>query len=146
MGSSGFGNLPGQNFITMDYGKKYLKHRSLCLECGNVIRYGRSDKKYCCDECKTRHHNNMAKESRHFRMKLRNALEKNYSILDELIRSGADSADLPELLAAGFVPGLVTSYAKSGRRHVFSCYDIKYIMTPTRISSIEKIQKLSLSL
>ncbi len=126
----------------MDYGDKQEKRRALCLECGNVIRYGRTDKKYCCDECKARHHNQLAKTGRAFRTKVLRAMDKNYVILDELVRSGADSADLAELMAVGFVPGITTSYRKSGKHDVYTCYDIKYIMTQTRLYSIEKIQKL----
>ncbi len=126
----------------MDYEIKQKKLRSLCLECGNVIRYGRTDKRYCSDECKNRHHNHLAKAGRSYKAKVLKALEKNYAILDDLLKSGADSADLAGLMAVGFVPGVVTSYLKNGKHDVYTCYDIKYIMTPTRIYSMEKIRKL----
>ncbi len=126
----------------MDYGQKQKKQRSLCLECGNVIRYGRTDKRYCCDECKIKHNNDTSRAGRVYRTKVLRMMDRNYEILDELVRSGTDSADLSELLAAGFVPGIVTSYRKQGKHDVYTCYDIRYIMTHTRIYSIEKIQKL----
>ncbi len=129
-------------FQDMDYDKKYLRHRSLCLECGNVIRYGRTDKKFCCEDCKTRHHNHMAKTSRSYKHKILTVINKNYEILDELLRAGADSADLMELMALGFVPGVVTSYRKDGKHDTYTCFDIKYIMTRTRVYSIMKIQNL----
>ncbi len=132
--------------LHMDYDKKIMKHRSLCLECGNIIRYGRTDKKFCCDDCKAKHHNDQAKAGRSFRNKVLKAMEKNYGILDELVRNGYDSADLIELMARGFAPGMVTSYSRSGRHDVFTCYDIRYIMTRTRIYSIMKIQNLSVPL
>ncbi len=130
----------------MDYGGKYVKHRSLCLECGNVIRYGRTDKKFCCEDCKTKHHNYQAKAGRVFRTKILKVLDKNYGILDDLLRSGEDSADLAALKAVGFMPGVVTSFAKAGKHNVFTCYDIKYIMTETRVYSLVKIQNLSVHL
>ncbi len=123
----------------MDYDKKYVRSRSLCLECGNVIRYGRTDKKFCCDDCKTKHHNDQAKAGRAYKHKILTTLNKNYEILDELIRSGADSADLIELMVSGFVPGVVTSYRKEGKHDMYTCFDIKYIMTRTRIYSVMKI-------
>ncbi len=126
----------------MDYGIKQAKHRSVCLECGNIIRYGRTDKRFCCDECRTKHHNDLARAGRSLRTKILKAMDKNYEILDELVRSGAASADLAGLMSVGFVPGVVTSHCKTGRHDVYSCYDIKYIMTSTRLYSIEKIQKL----
>ncbi len=130
----------------MDYDKKYVRQRSLCLECGNVIRYGRTDKKFCCDDCKTKHHNDMARAGRSYRNRILATINKNYEILDDLIRTGTDSAGLTELMAMGFVPGVVTSYRKEGKHDTYTCFDIKYIMTRTRVFSIMKIQNLSLTL
>ncbi len=130
----------------MDYDKKYVRKRPLCLECGNRILYGRTDKKFCCEECRTKHHNDQARVGRIFKAKVLKAMERNYVILDEILRKGEDSANLMELAAVGFVPGIVTSYQKSGKHDVYTCYDIKYIMTRTRVYSIMKIQNLSLSL
>ncbi len=126
----------------MEYEKKQAKHRALCLECGNVIRYGRTDKKFCCDECKTKHHNLLAKDGRLYRRKVLGIINRNYEILEGLVKAGADSVDLAELTASGFVPGVTTSYSKSGKHDLYTCFDIKYIMTRTRIYSIERIQKL----
>ncbi len=129
----------------MDYYKKQ-KHRSLCLECGNVIRYGRTDKKYCCEDCRTKHHNDMAKAGRSYRHKILAIINRNYEILDEILRSGSESADLIELMALGFVPGIMTSCCKEGKHDVCTCFDIKYIMTRTRVYSLMKIQNLSVHL
>ncbi len=130
----------------MDYDKKYVRHRSLCLECGNVIRYGRTDKKYCCEDCRTKHHNDMAKAAKSYRQKVIAIINRNYGILDGLVKSGTESADLIELISMGFVPGMSTSYRKEGKHDVYTCFDIRYIMTRTRLFSIMKIQNLSLSL
>ncbi len=132
--------------LSMEYGGKYVKHRSLCLECGNVIRYGRTDKKFCCEDCKTKHHNEHAKAGRAFRAKVLKTLDKNYGILDDLLRRGEESADLATIMAEGFVPGVVTSFSKIRKRYVLTCYDIKYIMTETRVYSLVKIQNLSVHL
>ena len=131
---------------SMDSDKKYIRHMPLCLECGEQIRYGRTDKKFCSDRCKNKHHNDMAKAGRIARHKVIKLIDRNYEILDELIRSGTDAAGLTDLVAAGFVPGMVTSYRRSGRHDVYTCYDIKYIMTSTRLFSIMKIQNLSVTL
>ncbi len=130
----------------MDYDKKYVRHRSLCLECGNVIRYGRTDKKYCCEDCKTKHHNDMARTGRAYKHKVISIINRNYGILDGLLKSGTESADLIELMSMGFVPGMATSYRKEGKHDVYTCFDIRYIMTRTRLYSIMKIRNLSLSL
>ncbi len=123
----------------MDYEKKYARRMPLCLECGNVIRYGRTDKKFCCDKCKNKHNNLLAKASRSFRTKVLKTLDQNYGILENLLRSGTDSADLTELLSLGFAPAMVTSYTKARKSGIFTCYDIKYRLTETRICSITRL-------
>jgi hypothetical protein len=73
-------------------------------------------------------------------------LDKNYEILDALVRSDMESAWLSDLMAMGFNPGYSTFYRKTGRRDYFHCFDISYVMTPNRLYSISKIQNLSLTL
>lgn len=130
----------------MDYGKKMVRHIPTCLECGDKIRYGRTDKKFCCDDCRNRHYNNIAKGSRTFRRKVLAMLSRNYAVLNELLRSGATSVDVMDAVTMGFVPGVMTACRKSGRHEEFSCFDIRYIMTNTRIYSISKIQNVYLPL
>ena len=129
----------------MEY-KKNIRKMPVCLECGSQIRYGRTDKRFCCEDCKSKHHNAQAKAARSFRTKVIAIIGRNYDILDALLREGTESVDLMDLLAMGFVPGMVTSYRKSGKHDVFACYDIKYIMTGSRVYSIMKINNLSVNL
>ena len=118
----------------------------VCLECGSQIRYGRTDKKFCCEECKIRHHNSRARAARYFKSKVIAIINRHYEILDALLKDGVDSADLMDLMTMGFVPGMITSYRRSGKHDVFTCYDIKYIMTSTRVYSLMKIHNLSVNL
>ena len=123
----------------MNY-KKYQRHMPVCLECGDQIRYGRTDKKFCCDDCRMRHYNEQSKLSRHFRRRILAALSKNYEILEGLIRSDKESVDLMTLATMGFTPSIVTSFRRTGKHDEYGCFDIRYIMTRTRIYSISKIQ------
>ena len=84
----------------MDY-KKWQRNIPVCLECGDKIRYGRTDKKFCCDECRNRHYNSKLKEGRAYRRKVLAILQKNYDLLDELLKSGVDSADFADLVTLG---------------------------------------------
>jgi hypothetical protein len=86
------------------------------------------------------------KASRSFRNKAIAIINRNYEVLDALLKGGVDSADLVDLMAMGFVPGAVTSYKRSGKHDVFTCYDIKYIMTSTKVCSVMKINNLSVNL
>lgn len=129
----------------MEY-KRVTRRTPVCLECGDKIRYGRTDKKFCCVECKDRHHNRQARVSRTFKRKILCQLDRNYGILDSLLYEGTDAMEITDLLALGFVPDMVTSIRRLRNHWVCGCFDIKYIMTPTRLYSISKIQNLSLSL
>ena len=130
----------------MDYAKKPQRHMARCLECGDTIVYGRTDKKFCCDDCRNRHHNHQARTGRAFRRRVMSVLEKNYEVLEACLRAGADSVSLSEAAAMGFVTSYATAFRKSRNRIVYECFDICYVMTPTRIYSISKIQNLSLTL
>lgn len=136
----------GNKKIVMDYDKKYVRHMPRCLECGDQIRYGRTDKKFCSEKCKAKHHNDLAKAGRSFKHKIIGIINRNYEILEEILWAGTESVDLLDLMAQGFVPDVVTSYRRKGKHDVYTCYDIKYIMTRTRLYSIMKIQNLSVNL
>ena len=126
----------------MDYSKRTSRCAPRCLECGDKINYGRTDKKFCCRECKEKHFNRLAKGSRSVRRRIVSQLDRNYEILESLIRSGVDSVDVTDAVSMGFQPGIVTSFRKVRSRTELSCFDIKYIMTPSRISGISKIQNV----
>ena len=129
---------------SMDY--KIVRNIPVCLECGDKIRYGRTDKKFCCEDCRNRHHNRMASEGRAFKRKVLAVLDQNYSILESVTLSGESSIDVMDALALGFAANVMTSCRVSRRHTECCCFDIKYVMTPTRITSISKIQNVSLNL
>ena len=130
----------------MGYSKKIVRHIPKCLNCGEQIKYGRTDKKYCCDECKNRHHNEQSKSGKAFRRKILSQLMTNYQVLDSLFRAGVQSVDIIDAVTMGFVPGIVTSYRRIGKHDEYFCFDIKYIMTSMRIYSISKLENVSVPL
>lgn len=129
----------------MEY-KKHSRIMPSCLECGDKISYGRSDKKFCCDSCKARYYNNMAKLGRTYRRRVISCITKNYNILEELVKSGVKSIDIVDIISLGFIPGIMTAHSRVRGREEYSCFDIKYIMTPTRLYSISKIKNVSIHL
>ena len=130
----------------MTYDKKIIRRLPKCLHCGQQIRYGRTDKKFCCDECKNRHHNEQAKSGRAYRRKVLSQLMSNYQILDSLFRAGISSVELIIAVTMGFVPSVMTSYRRVGKHDEYCCFDIKYIMTNMRIYSISKLENVSVPL
>ncbi len=117
-----------------------------CLQCGTQIKYGRTDKKFCCDECRNRHYNEQTKSGRAFRRKILSQLVTNYDVLDTLFKAGISSVDMIDAVTMGFVPGIVTSYRRVGKHDEFGCFDIRYIMTKMRIYSISKLENVSVHL
>ena len=132
-------------FSEMAYGT-YVRRMPHCLECGDQIEYGRTDKKFCCEDCRMKYHYTASKTSKTYRRKILKTLSRNYLILESLVKSDTVSMDLADLVPMGFVPGVVTSYRRNGKHEVYYCFDIKYIMTATRIYSVGKIQNLSVIL
>ena len=130
----------------MDYRNANLEEVPRCLECGDEIVYGRSDKKFCSDECRNRHHNHHHRACRQYKRMVTTILDRNYDILDELVRSGIDAIWVADAIAVGYNPAYVTSYRKHGKRSMCHCYDICYVTTDNRMTSISKIQNLSLPL
>ena len=59
---------------------------------------------------------------------------------------GVDAIWISDAVALGFNPGYSTSFRKTGRKEHYNCFDISYVMTANRLSSISKIQNLSLTL
>lgn len=130
----------------MEYEKKQSRAVARCLECGDRISYGRKDKKFCSEDCKNRHHNHISQASRHMKRRVMAGLEKNYAILDEMVKSGVDNVRLIEVTAMGFNPNFVTSFRKLRSHTESCCFDICYIMTPSRLISISKIQNVCVTL
>ena len=117
-----------------------------CLECGDEIVYGRKDKKYCSEECRNRQHNHSHRACIQYKRMVNTILERNYDILDDLIKSGIEAIWVADAIALGYNPAYVTSYRKHGKRSMCHCYDICYVTTDNRMTSISKIQNLSLPL
>lgn len=138
--------LSVKNCVDMDYPKRTTRNTPRCLECGDKIGYGRTDKKFCCEECKNRHHNHKSRTERFIRRKTMSVLEKNYEILESFVKAGLDAVMLSDALILGFNPVYVTSFSKMKHHDVYGCFDITYTMTASRLCSISKIQNLSLNL
>lgn len=120
----------------MQYDKE--EKRGRCLECGDILPYGRSDMKFCSVRCKSRWHYHNFGRFRGARQKIIRTLDRNHGILESLLDAGVSSIDLPDLEQRGYDLGCVTSYHKVRRHGEYRCYDIKYYMTASRVFKLEK--------
>ena len=73
-------------------------------------------------------------------------LERNYELLEELVKSDITAIWVADAIAIGYNPAYVTSYRRHGKRSICHCFDISYVTTSNRMTSISKIQNLSLTL
>ena len=99
-----------------------------CMECGDSFR-GRSDKKFCCDQCRNTYNNRCTQESNGFIRGINHILRKNRKILEELIPGDVVKVNKRKLYERGFNFEFTTSTitAKDGRMYSF-CYEFGYVM------------------
>lgn len=112
--------------------------RRVCLECGKTIEFGRADKKFCCEECKSKYHNREWNPWK-TKKKVLSALDRNYSILDVLVRTGVSSITNSELGILGYNHGFITSSARVRGHSEEACFDIRYFRSETRIFNIHRV-------
>jgi len=107
-----------------------------CLECGEPLSYGRSDRKYCSETCKNRYHNREVRRWRSRYARVVGILQKNHEILSHLLRIGITSIPKTELAQLGYRLDFVTSCRKEGRRTVCHCFDIVFVETEGRLTKL----------
>ena len=110
-----------------------------CLECGNRLEYGRSDRKFCCDTCKNKYHNRGKTNHKAGKLKVMNAIDRNFRVLDNLLKLNISTIPLSDAACLGFNPAFVTSHAKNGRHMEYCCYDIAFSLSETKIFNIRRL-------
>lgn len=111
-----------------------------CLNCGSPIvpMTGRQDRKFCCQDCKNRWHNTHRQFVRSaYHNRICRILENNNNILRHLLTLGITSVDRETLRNMSFNFEYSTSYSKLGRRHHFTCFEIHYDLTPSKLINLE---------
>lgn len=113
-------------------------HRCLC--CGNDMSYGRPDRKFCSQTCKDQYHNSRRTNSKLARFRVDSILEKNYSILNNLLKMGISQVPRPDIIAMGFNPDFMT-HAGVGKTTIceYACYDIAYRISDARVFNIHRM-------
>jgi hypothetical protein len=113
--------------------------RHTCLQCGKKIEVGRTDKKFCCNACKNKYHNEKTHYSRSVRLRILGILNRNYEVLDKLLKMDKQSISLGDLSQLGYNKEFVTSWHKVGCHNEYRCFDIKYCCSGSRIFRIERV-------
>jgi hypothetical protein len=98
-----------------------------CLSCGSVV-YGRIDKKYCNDNCRSEHNNKVNKVSSEYYRKVNTILRKNRRILEQLNPRETSKTTKEKMLIEGFNFYYYTNIytTKQGKVYYF-VYELGYL-------------------
>lgn len=101
-------------------------NRKYCLHCGSILT-GRSDKRFCSDQCRATH-NNRNKAPHEQKMQEINAqLRRNRTILKSLCPIGKATVRKEVLDEMGFDFSCHTSFFGKPGKLYFFCYDYGYM-------------------
>lgn len=112
-----------------------------CQECGDLFE-GRSDKRFCTDQCRNTFNNRLKKDSNNLMRNINNTLRKNRRILEGLNTKGKTKVHKSTLLDKGFNFNYMTNQyqTKKGGLYKF-CYDQGYIEIENNMVTIVKRQE-----
>ncbi|MBC7745053.1 MAG: hypothetical protein H7096_08100 [Flavobacterium sp.] len=98
-----------------------------CLDCDKELR-GRSDKKFCDDQCRSNFNNRQQSENTLFMREVNSILKKNRRIMDALNPAGKIKVSRKILLNKGFNFDYYTNIYKTqtGKTYFF-CYETGYL-------------------
>lgn len=98
-----------------------------CLQCGALF-FGRVDKKFCSDYCRTAYNNELNKDSTKVVTRINNTLRRNRRILEKLNTKGNTKVHRLALIEEGFNFDYYTNVyiTKANKKYVF-CYDQGYL-------------------
>lgn len=99
----------------------------ICPECGYEI-VGRSDKRFCSDQCRSAYNNRINNESQQYVRNVNNILKKNRRILQQLNPEGKAKVNKERLLDLGFHFEFITErYTTRKGSTYFFCYEQGYL-------------------
>ena len=107
-----------------------------CLRCGKPIT-GRSDKKFCNDDCRTDYHNDLRRKRERELRSVNRILSSNWKILSTQLREGHDSVPAKDRAARNFNFDIYTTSRRCfpvGR--TYWCYNCAYRISRTGIVHI----------
>ena len=99
----------------------------LCLDCKGELR-GRSDKKFCDDQCRSNYNNRQLSENTSYMRQVNSILKRNRRIMEELNPGGKIKISRKKLLTKGFNFEYFTNIyqTQTGRKYYF-CYESGYL-------------------
>lgn len=117
-----------------------------CLDCGEVLR-GRSDKKFCSDQCRNNYNNTINREANNLVRNVHSVLRKNRKILCELYDSGTRKIHRDALLVSEFNMNFFTHLVETDNDSSVTryCYEYGYRdIDPEYISLVKNADLLEI--
>ena len=100
----------------------------LCMDCNEELK-GRSDKKFCDDQCRSNFNNRQYSENTVYMRQINSILKRNRRILTELNPEGKIKITRKKLLAKGFTFDYFTNtYLTQAGTTYFFCYEAGYLL------------------
>jgi len=100
-----------------------------CLDCGDIIR-GRTDKKFCSDQCRNNFNNRLNRDSNNFVRNVHGLLRKNRRILSDLYLEGKIKIHKDALFAMGYNFSFFTHVIETTQGKKFHyCFEYGYCET-----------------
>jgi len=100
-----------------------------CLDCGDILR-GRTDKKFCSDQCRNNYNNRLNRDSNNFVRNVHGLLRKNRRILSDLYSEGRVRVHKDALIALGYNFSFYTHVIETSQGHKFHyCFEYGYRYT-----------------
>lgn len=105
-----------------------MENSKQCIECGREF-FGRSDKRFCSDGCRSAYNNKITGGADKYVRKINRKLKKNRSILQKMNPEGKTTTHRDQLLKSGFDFDYHTNTytTKEGRQYHF-CYEYGYLL------------------
>ncbi len=98
-----------------------------CLDCNQLIK-GRSDKKFCDDQCRTNYNNKIKTEVAGSLKAINKILKQNRSILEKLCVDGKAKTSKVKLAQHGFNFGYFTHLYETQKGQTYKfCYEYGYL-------------------
>ncbi|MBN1108391.1 MAG: DUF2116 family Zn-ribbon domain-containing protein [Bacteroidales bacterium] len=97
-----------------------------CLDCGAKI-HGRTDKKFCSDQCRNNYNNRLNRDSNNFVRNVHGLLRKNRRILGDLYAEGKTKFHKDALYALGYNFNFFTHIIETSEGQKFHyCFEYGY--------------------
>ncbi len=107
-----------------------------CEECGDKI-FGRQDKRFCTDQCRSTYNNRLNSDSNNFMRNINNILRRNRRILIDQNPNGKAKVHKDKMMELGFNFNYFTNVYRTKKGNVYYfCYEYGYLMLDSGYCSL----------